>query len=320
MTQSTMETRSVASKAGINYSKRALSFCLLVIGVAALCLCARGGKDWDSSGWRDARAYRGSTIVLPTAAEQVNLMESETGRPLRLADEGRAAILPANVAENAVLRVTPKEKGDAVFDLNVSIIDRSYGIAAGALGLLLLFLLLWTFDLKLAAALSEAGGGLSLARVQLFLWFLPTFFMVVALGVPLLALPPLDKSLVALFGLAGLTTTLGTAASPAANEPQSEGSLVRSETTPAMRQIVEDWQNRLDFSRVQLLLMTLLGAFVVLAAFLGTLRVPSIPDGWLAVLGASQVAYLGTKAVKQVKVNPADQPPTPNNAATGNLR
>jgi len=303
MTQS-IDVSGNAPSLPIAHPKRPLPLAFLILTIITLFLCARAGKDLDSSGWRDMRAYQGGTVTLPFAAEQVDLVDHEATRRLRLTDDGRLAVLPFDVADSAMLHAISRDKREGAVDLNVSIIDRSYALVAGVLGVAIFLLLFWSFDLKVAAALSEATGGMSLARVQLFLWFLPTLFMVAALGIPLLALPPIDKSLAELFGLSGLTTMLGAATSPPSTSPDAPSGPPEK---PMIRDILEDWQSSLDFSRVQLIVMTLLGAFVLFAAFVSSLRIPSIPDGWLAVLGASQVAYVGTKAIKESKKNLASE-------------
>src|SRR5262249_32458492 len=148
--------------------------------------------------------------------------------------------------------------------LNVSIIDWRYGIVAFIAGLVALLAVPWTMSGKgpssgLAGMLAESGGGLSLARLQLFLWSLPTIGLLPSLSVPLVQFPPLDSSFAALLGLSGLTTIVSGVSNPP--NPAPGGDAVN------LRQAVEDWQGDLDFSRVQFLIITAVGVLVISASF-----------------------------------------------------
>jgi hypothetical protein len=175
--------------------------------------------------------------------------------------------------------------------------------------------------------LSERGGGLSLSRVQLLIWFLPAIAIYAGLSIPLHKFAPMDTTLAVLLGLSGATTLLGTVASPASPAaPQGQkapsvptgpfyGAQTATGTTPPDETIakfdpsdlVTDWRGDGDMSRYQYLLLTLVGATVFSIAFLGSMRIPTIPDQFLYLIGASQATYLGTKAVKATK----DGSPTP---------
>jgi hypothetical protein len=177
--------------------------------------------------------------------------------------------------------------------------------------------------------LSEPGGGLSLARVQLLIWFLPAVSIYAGASMPLHRFAPMDTTLAVLLGLSGATTLLSSAASPpVASQPVTPTPSVPGireasppppfatalETRmPAMkageiqsfdaRDLVTDWQGSGDISRYQYLLLSLVGATIFTIAFLRTVRIPVIPEQFLYLLAASQATYLGTKAVKAAKVS-----------------
>lgn len=54
-----------------------------------------------------------------------------------------------------------------------------------------------------------------------------------------------------------------------------------------------------EVSRVQQAVIALVGAVTLLVAFCATMEIPPIPDGFLALIGASQAAYIGAKTLKQ---------------------
>jgi hypothetical protein len=281
------------------FSLGKLARTLSVMALVSLVVCAIAGKADGTSGWRDLRAFSDDAVRLPTQAARV---ETADGVELRLVEDGRAAELPYGLRGSAVLKVFAKDGTAAPSLLRVSIVDRAYGLLALFSGIAICLCLPWMLVPRgatgsLTSMLVENGGGLSLARLQLLLWFLPTIGIATALSVPLLEFPPLEGSFAALFGLSGLTTILSGAASP----------LERDTVTPpsALRQVVEDWQGELDVSRLQLLAVTGIGVFVVIAAFVGTMHVPAISQGWLHLLGASQFAYVGVKAVKQGAAKPS---------------
>lgn len=166
--------------------------------------------------------------------------------------------------------------------------------------------------------LNEPGGGLSLARVQLLVWFVPALVMYAIASVPMLQFAPMDRTLAVLLGLSGATTLLGAAANPKQPvlalgmvaalplepfpsldaAPRAAASLAEP---PRLADLVEDWQGQGDFSRYQYLLLSLVGAIVMLLAFLKDLQPPRLPPEFVALVGASQATYLGTKAVKTAR-------------------
>lgn len=151
--------------------------------------------------------------------------------------------------------------------------------------------------------LSEAGGGYSLARVQLLIWFLPTAVLYAALSFTLQGFADITAEIAILIGLSGATTMLGTAASPskAAAAPN------RAEpVAPDLGDLVTDWNAHGDLSRYQYLLLSIVGAVVMVAAFWRGLEFPSIPSQLLYLIAGSQGTYLATKAIKTSKIAEAD--------------
>jgi hypothetical protein len=139
--------------------------------------------------------------------------------------------------------------------------------------------------------LSEAGGGYSLARVQLLVWFLPTIILYGALSFTLHSFVEISAQLAVLMGLSGATTLLGTAASP----PAAAGA---APVAPDLRDVVTDWNSHGDLSRYQYLLLSLVGATIMVAAFWRNLAMPDVPSQFLYLLAGSQGTYVATKAVK----------------------
>jgi hypothetical protein len=157
--------------------------------------------------------------------------------------------------------------------------------------------------------LSEAGGGYSLARVQLLVWFLPTAILYGALSFTLHGFVEISAQLAVLMGLSGATTMLGTAASPA---PATGAAPV----APNLRDVVTDWSSHGDLSRYQYLLLSLVGAAIMVAAFWRNLAMPDVPAHFLYLLAGSQGTYLATKAVKTAAMPPAPAGGTPNGGAS----
>lgn len=170
--------------------------------------------------------------------------------------------------------------------------------------------------------LSEPGGGLSLARAQLLVWFVPALLAYAAVSIPALAFAPIDSTLAVLLGMSGATTALGAVASPTARPaplgiialpppspfPRMDGPaplLARAEDPPRFADLVEDWEGRGDFSRYQYLLLSIVGAVILAAGFATNLSFPPLPAQFVALIGASQATYLGTKAVKTAKQDAA---------------
>jgi hypothetical protein len=166
--------------------------------------------------------------------------------------------------------------------------------------------------------LSEAQGGLSLARVQLMVWFAPAIVLYGAVCITTLQFAELPGSLAALLGMSGATVLLGAAANPkegksapvpsspaaspnplppfpVASQPAGPSSDI---ARPSFSDLVKDWQDRGDLSRYQYLLLACVGAAVLVVGFFADGSLPELPSEFLAVVGASQATYLGTKAVK----------------------
>ncbi len=67
---------------------------------------------------------------------------------------------------------------------------------------------------------------------------------------------------------------------------------------PKLSDLVTDWRQQGDLSRYQYLLLSIVGAITMVAAFATSFRLPAVPQQLLILLGASQATYVGTKAVK----------------------
>lgn len=353
---------------------------------------ATGGK-WNSHlGWRNVRAFERSTVDLGGPVKRVWWERPDHAMTeLELEADKRSARLPEYVTGSVVLYRQFEEDPDPTDDplprsreWRVSLIHPGWGWAAGAATVVFFLVLLLMVarpdppeDKELGAertkglltVLWEERGGLSLARFQLLIWFAVAIFVLAALSIPLLELPPLSGPLAVLFALSGLTMALGVASSPdekqtdernetdgkkaeAGKEKEKQASKSKSEGTaekdskamtvhlkmeseespthahyeldlsarpdkehgtgpnkdpsPSARQLVEDWGGQLDMSRVQQLVVVLVGAASLFLAFVTTMRVPVIPEGLLGLLGGSQAAYLATKGVKQAKGVEAD--------------
>jgi hypothetical protein len=153
------------------------------------------------------------------------------------------------------------------------------------------------------ALLSEAGGGYSLARVQLLIWFFPTAVLYAAFSFTLQDFAEINAQIAVLVGLSGATTLLGTAASPTTTTA-STGAV-----SPDMSDLVTDWNSQGDLSRYQYLLLSMVGATVMVAAFWRQLELPTIPAQFLYLVAGSQGTYVATKAVKTAKMGDADTTP-----------
>jgi len=156
--------------------------------------------------------------------------------------------------------------------------------------------------------LSEAGGGYSLARVQLLVWFLPTAILYGALSFTLHSFVEISAEIAVLIGLSGATTLLGTAASPAP-------AVGAAPVSPDLRDIVTGWNSHGDLSRYQYLLLSIVGATIMIAAFWRNLAMPSVPSQFLYLLAGSQGTYVATKAVKTAVLSPAAASGATNAAA-----
>lgn len=103
----------------------------------------------------------------------------------------------------------------------------------------------------------------------------------------------------------GLETLSERVASVAGSENAAPGSDAPKEQAdePSLKDVVTDWQEQGDMTRYQYFLLALLGAVVVLASFAATLQVPILPSEFLGLLGLSQLAYVGTKGIKEFKAS-----------------
>jgi hypothetical protein len=241
-----------------------------------------------------------------------------------------SVVEPMSRGEERGRSVTDLKIGDS-YALRVGIVPRWAALLA-ALGMFLLvislpFLLFghgsaasspgaWT------ALLSEPGGGLSLARVQLLIWFVPALLAYAAVSIPTLTFAPIDATLAVLLGMSGATTALGAVANPALRSPPlgivtlpprtpfpsmsgPAPTLASGGDPPQLADLVEDWEGRGDFSRYQYLLLAIVGAVILCAGFAINLNFPTLPNEFVALIGASQATYLGTKAVKTARQDSA---------------
>lgn len=144
--------------------------------------------------------------------------------------------------------------------------------------------------------LSEPGGGLSLGRVQLLIWFLPAAIFWGASSLIAHGPAPIDNQLAILLGLSGATTMLGAASNPKAADSAAETDLHFSDLH--LSDLVQDWNSHGDLSRYQYLFLSLIGSLVLTAGFVQNLEFPEIPAPLLYLVAASQGTYIATKAIK----------------------
>ncbi len=210
----------------------------------------------------------------------------------------------------------------------IQLIPRSRALAAAAAALLLLIsvpgLLLRKTRLPWYSLLAEPGGGFSLSRVQLLLWFAAAFVSYSALSLPICSFIPLTPQFAVLLGLSAATTVLGGALSPSAAqastsapvstptlsspppEPHPPFRPERSAASPGTSEVpppdpadlVSDWRGNGDVTRYQYLLLSLVGAILLLLTVARELTLPSIPEQFLYLLAISQGTYVATKGVK----------------------
>jgi hypothetical protein len=237
---------------------------------------------------------------------------------------------PAEKGDERGLTVADLRIGDS-YTLRLGIVPRWVALLA-ALGMFLIVISLppIIFGRKGAASapgawaalLSEPGGGLSLARVQLLVWFVPALLAYAAVSIPTLTFAPIDATLAVLLGMCGATTALGAVANPSARSqplgiislpprtpfPSMAGpapAVAPAADPPRLADLVEDWEGRGDFSRYQYLLLSIVGAVILSAGFVINLSFPTLPNEFVALIGASQATYLGTKAVKTARQDSA---------------
>lgn len=161
--------------------------------------------------------------------------------------------------------------------------------------------------------MSEYAGGYSLSRIQLLIWFVPALLIFAALSIPLHQFAPVNTSMAILLGLSGATTLLGTAANPVStggaggNAPVTDPASAPAHKPPNFCDLVRGCDGHADLSRYQNLLLTLFGALLLLVKFFDGFTMPVVPDEFLALVGVSQAAYVGTKAVKTTALNTANK-------------
>lgn len=164
--------------------------------------------------------------------------------------------------------------------------------------------------------IAEPGGGLSLAKTQLLLWFVVAFVIIAGLSLPLHALPEVTSSLAMLLALGGITTVVGAVTSPPltlGDEGDAPAlATVANPASPAAsaKDLVTDWNDQPDISRYQYLLIAIVGATAVLLSYASRLAAPEIPTSFYYLLAASQATYLGTKAVKSATPPPVVAKPS----------
>ncbi len=216
--------------------------------------------------------------------------------------------------------------------------------------------------------LSEAHGGWSLARVQLFIWFVPAVTIYVALSIRQGGFATMDDQMTILLGLGGATSFFSTAVTPPPDQVKSTTATVAAQPTPVaapgappdiapvpvaaaamapavapaapavrrtnptftadratlaiadvprtastpirrpnLRDLVTDFDNHGDMSRYQYLVLCIIGAGLLVIQAIKTGAMPDLPPEFLYLVGASQTAYLGTKAVKRVAIGNASE-------------
>jgi hypothetical protein len=262
--------------------------------------------------WSDVRAYVGRTIELPEAALSIKQTLPEPST-VTLRNGGTQALdldARSQREEWAILEAVVQE-GQPAEQIRVVFVAVGFGLAAGAGALLVTFALPFLFMPGRSPwyqLLSEGEAGLSLARVQLLLWFAPALFIYAALSIPLLRLAPLDPTLSVLLGLGGFTALIGTAASKpaAAAAPAVPEAAATQQAAPpsvfgSLTDLVTDFQNQTDFTRYQYLTLSVFGSVSLFIAFVGSMTMPTVPKEFLYMIAASQTAYVGTKAVKASK-------------------
>jgi hypothetical protein len=144
--------------------------------------------------------------------------------------------------------------------------------------------------------LTEAGGGLSLARCQLLLWYIPVAVIYLGTSLACHRLLPFDGTFATLFALSGVTSLVGTATSPDLSQRSSD-------STADLRDLIEDWGSRADLSRYQYLFLSLGGVGILIGSFFENLEIPELPTQFVYLIAASQGTYLAVKAVKTSRIS-----------------
>ncbi len=267
--------------------------------------------------WSDVRAFTGRPIDLPHPPVAITRTAPKPGALLR--DGGKSALDTDGDVERAGWEVLRADlgPGQSIDEVRVVFVDAGYGLAAG-IGVLLLGIALPFLFMEgknpWYQLLSEGNSGLSLARVQLVLWFAPAVFIYAVLSIPLLRVAPLDPTLSALLGLGSFTTLLSTAASTPPTAPADK----QATTLGSLTDLVTDFQEHTDITRYQYLAVSILGSFSLVVAFVTSMTMPAIPKEFLYLIAASQAAYVGTKAVKSTRA--PDPPAALVSTASGALK
>lgn len=254
--------------------------------------------------WDRAFVVKGAPLVVGDGTvARVELVPTTTTASTALAldviTDGDDIVTRVRLTESGTLHVHGAPK-TAVIHRTLHVVPRGYVVIAAVLVLALAVLLPYAFRTPgtalgpWEALLTEPGGGYSLARVQLLLWFLPVAVLYAALSIVSRSFAPIDTQLTILLGLSGVTGTLGAATSP----PLADTPI----GVPRLTDVVHDWTDRGDITRYQYVLLSLVGACVLIIGFAQHLEFPHLPSQFLYLVAASQGTYLATKAVKAAQV------------------
>ncbi|HWI51136.1 MAG TPA: hypothetical protein VNT01_03215, partial [Symbiobacteriaceae bacterium] len=241
------------------------------------------------------------------------------------------------------VNVTTTAKEQSTLDTVVlQVLDREYGFMA-ALGALLVVLAAPTAVIRSTRLTARVGKrdvpltgwtyllmeptGLSLARLQLVLLFVPAAVAYLALAFPLHYFPDMPASIWQLLGISGATAALSTLINPKGQQttlvsdlplpasyadqaaalqiPAAEAVLQQPANpdtlapvyvqAPSLSDLFDDGSGYGDISRYQSLVMCGATAAVFIVSFFDTWTVPDIPDQILQLLGMSLAVYLGVK-------------------------
>lgn len=158
------------------------------------------------------------------------------------------------------------------------------------------------------------SGKASLSQFQVMLWTIVVAFSSVYVMLISGALVDISSSTLVLLGIAGGATLLAkvspTPSDAAAPDPNAPRSLFIDLVGGGAEGEV------IDVTRLQMLIFTVISAGFVLANVLTTYEIPSIPEGYLILMGLSNTVYIGSKNLpaKPAAANPAPNP-QPNPAA-----
>lgn len=206
-------------------------------------------------------------------------------------------------------------RGQEVESLTVQVLDKEYGLLA-VMGGLLAVIAGPIALIRRTRLLTRVGGqlvpvrgwtyllmepdGLSVARLQLVLLFVPAAVVYLALAFPLHQFPHIPDSIWQLLGIGGASAALSTLITPAAPAGATGTDLVEV-PTPSVTDFFQESDGYGDISRYQSLVMCVATAVVFVVSFFDTWQVPAIPNQVLQLLGTSLAVYLGVKGIKVVK-------------------